>query len=121
MKSQSSRMVRRGTRAGLVLLLGAVAALPGASGVMAGGRAGLGCPPGFVEVSSEGWLELPLNVAGVAAGAHTIASLTNLFDEVDHNGDAMICAQDVVERSANGVPWTYFYNAVDNNSSAANG
>jgi hypothetical protein len=120
MKARSFATTTARSKAGLAVLVGAAMALLGPSAAMAGGRAGLGCPPGFVAVTIQEWFDLPLNSAGVVAGAHTLAALANTFNAANHNGDQLICAQDVAERSANGVPWTYFYNVVDDNSSAAN-
>jgi hypothetical protein len=120
MRARSIATTSARSRAGLGVLIGASMALICSSGAIAGGQAGLGCPPGFVAVTSQEWSDLPLNAAGVVAGAHTLASLANTFNAANHNGDQLICAQDIAERSANGVPWTYFYNVVDDNSSAAN-
>jgi hypothetical protein len=90
-----------------------------ASPVGAGGKAGFGCPPAFDigPVTLTQTLELPRIQAGLAAGAFTAADIESLFDAIDHNGDGILCLQDLGALNGGASQWQYFYNGVDNNAS----
>ena len=106
-----------------VLVLALVISVQGAAlltsaSAGAGGKAGFGCAPGFAlgEVTLEESLALPRLHAGLEAGAFTASDIAALFAAIDHNGDGLLCFQDVGALS--GVShWQYFYNGVDNNTS----
>ena len=94
------------------------AALLTSASAGAGGKAGFGCAPGFDigAVTLEESLALPRLQAGLNAGAFTASDIAALFVAIDHNGDGILCFQDVGALS--GVShWQYFYNGVDNNAS----
>lgn len=113
-----------GDRSRIHALLPAVVAavcvgLVTASPVAAGGQAGFGCPPAFDigEVTLAQTLELPRIQAGLAAGAFTAADIEFLFNSVEHNGDGLLCLQDLGALNGGASGWQYFYNGVDNNAS----
>ncbi len=86
-----------------------------ASPVTAGGKAELGCPPSFDigAVTLEESLALPRLQAGLDAGAFTASDIAALFVAIDHNGDGVLCFQDIGALT-DASHWQYFYNGVDN-------
>jgi len=108
---------------GVILLLAVGPTLLVAPGARAGGQAGYGCSPGFDvgAVTSEQWLSLPRNLAGLAAGAYDMNSFVSKFNAIDHNGNGVICVKDVAGLNGDAGPWLYFYNSVDDNASAPTG
>jgi hypothetical protein len=110
---------RRRGRTLLAALAAICISLIAASPVEAGGQAGFGCPPSFDvgEVTLEQTLGLPRIQAGLAAGAFTATDIEFLFNAIDHNGDGILCLQDLGALNGGVSRWQYFYNGVDNNAS----
>jgi hypothetical protein len=102
----------------LALVISFGGALLTSASAGAGGRAGFGCAPRFDigEVTLEESLALPRLQAGLDAGAFTASDIAALFVAIDHNGDGILCFQDVGALTGAGY-WQYFYNGVDNNAS----
>jgi hypothetical protein len=102
----------------VALVISCAAALLTSASAGAGGKAGFGCAPGFEigEVTLEESLALPRLQAGLDAGAFTASDIAALFAAIDHNGDGILCFQDVGALSG-ASHWQYFYNGVDNNAS----
>ena len=111
-------MRQRKLMLGAALVISFGAALLTSASAGAGGKAGFGCAPGFDigQVTLEQSLALPRLHAGLDAGAFTASDIAALFTAIDHNGDGILCFQDVGALTS--VPhWQYFYNGVDNNAS----
>jgi hypothetical protein len=120
MRQHSGRGGNRRRGGTLLPALAAICiSLIAASPVGAGGQAGFGCPPSFKigEVTLEQTLGLPRIQAGLAAGAFTASDIESLFNAIDHNGDGMLCLQDLGALNGGVSRWQYFYNGVDNNAS----
>ena|SRR5436305_5263232 len=121
-RSELLRIVSRCyVRMSLLVAIGA--ALLAAPSARAGGQAGYACSPGFDlgGVTSQQFVNLPRNQAGLAAGAYDQSSLASKFNTLDHNGDGVICVKDVATLNGDAGPWQYFYNTVDDNASAPTG
>ena len=87
----------------------------------AGGKPSYGCPPGFMgPLNLQQYLGLPRNREGFVAGVYDVENRTSAFNGIDLNGDGMICAKDVAASVGSGATpiWQYFYNIVDDDSSA---
>jgi len=91
-------------------------------GLMAGpasarGKPEYGCAPGFAPYTSEEALALPRTVAGLDSGLYDVDFVVSVFESVDHNGDGIVCFQDVGALNGEAHNWAYLYNLVDNNAS----
>jgi hypothetical protein len=99
-----------------------------ACGVLAGGAAvaltapaafagqANGCNPGYPDdVTLTELLAAPRIVAGLAAGAYDVESLTGVFESVDENDDGVVCLKAVSNlRGSSTKSWAFFYLAADN-------
>jgi hypothetical protein len=113
------QFVRKLRRDRAIRLAAVGAALLVAPAAGAGGKAGYGCPPSFTvgAVTWEQFLSLPRHQDGLAAGAFDEEFLVSVFDQIDHNGDGLVCAQDVAALNGGASFWAYVYNVADDNAS----
>lgn len=96
--SNGEGLVRRVRgRPALVLALAAATGLVGAAPTEAKGKPSYGCPPSFDPgaLTLEQAIELPRIQAGLTAGVYDEAALESSFNSFDHNGDGVVCFQDV--------------------------
>jgi hypothetical protein len=115
--------VNGGSRVRVTLLAAVGAALLVAPSTEAGGQAGYGCPPSFGvgAVTLQQFIDLPRHQAGLQAGAFDEGFLVSVFNKINHNGDDLVCAEDVAALNGGASFWQYVYNVVDDNASAPTG
>jgi hypothetical protein len=107
----------------LLLVLVAGSALFGGPQAEAAGKPAHGCPPSFDVggLTLEEAFELPRIEAGLATEAYEEDFVESTFNKIDHNGDGLVCFQDVFwvtgQRPNPASLWQYLYNLVDNNAS----
>lgn len=105
-------------RSRILIPLSLAAALVLGPAARAGGNAGYGCPPAFTlgAVTLAQYLNLPRHQAGLAAGAYDEDFLASAF--TDHNGDGLVCVQDVAGLNGGASFWQYVYNITDDDSAS---
>lgn len=81
------------------------------------------CPPAFDLglLTLEQDLALPRTVAGLEAGEFTEADIAEFFENVDKNGDGLLCFQTVPPSGTQASFWPFNYNVEDNNASVPTG